>query len=170
MKKFLIFLFSIACMAVMCSCSRSNTMPESAEPLREPDQRVVATENTVSNAVEEETAFSLEDMISLFSSRKEPKWQYIRFVLIPDHAANRVGAVLFWDSEDETSNVAFFDADGFFQVCGVYAKVTPESGFTYLGNGTVAFSAETVDGQVAQYTITLSVDGADVNFKVESDS
>ena len=48
-------------------------------------------------------------------------------------------------------------------------KVIPERGFTYLGNGAVAFFAEEKDGKAAQYTITLSIEGSDVNFKVKLD-
>lgn len=172
MKRIFIFLFSLACMVVMYSCGNSNTMAGSAGPLREPEQKAATTEpiqNTVFNAAEEEKVFSQEDILSLFSSRKEPEWQYISCVLIPDHAADRIGAVLFWDSEEETSNVAFFDPDGYYQECGVHAKVIPERGFTYLGNGAVAFFAEEKDGKAAQYTITLSIEGSDVNFKVKLD-
>ena len=44
------------------------------------------------------------------------KRQYIDCVLIPDHASDRVGAVLFRNDKEQSSNVAFFDADGYLDV------------------------------------------------------
>ena len=60
----------------------------------------------------------------MFSHAQETDWEYIDCVLIPDHASDRIGAVLFWNDKEETSNVAFFDADGYFQQCGTYAKMS----------------------------------------------
>ena len=81
----------------------------------------------------------------------------------------RVGAVLFWDSQKETTNVAFFDAEGDYQQCGTYAKTAAEPGFTYLGEGTVTFRLETEEGAIYSYTLTLSIDGGDVTFKAQDD-
>lgn len=105
----------------------------------------------------------------MFSQVKETDWEYIDCVLIPDHASDRVGAVLFRDDKKETSNVAFFDADGYFQQFGTYAKMSAEPDFTYLGDGVATFKLETDDGTIYNYTLTISIDGSNVNFKAEDD-
>ena len=55
--------------------------------------------------------------------------EYIDCVLVADKASDRVGAVLFWNPDEETTNVAFYDEDGFANRCGVYAKPAPNSVF-----------------------------------------
>ena len=117
----------------------------------------------------QEKSWSEQDIISMFSRVKEAHWEYADCVLIPDHASNRIGAVLFWDDKKETSNVAFFDADGYFQQCGAYAKMCEEPDFTYLGDGSVTFKLETDDGTIYHYTLTISLDGSSVNYKAEDD-
>lgn len=105
----------------------------------------------------------------MFSLVQETDWEYIDCVLIPDHASDRVGAVLFRNDKEQTSNVAFFDADGYFQQCGTYARMSDEPDFQYLGGGAVTFKLETEDGIIYNYTITISIDGSNVNFKAEDD-
>ena len=95
--------------------------------------------------------------------------KYIDCVLIPDHASDRVGAVLFRNDKEQSSNVAFFDADGYFQQYGTYARMSDEPDFQYLGGGAVTFKLETEDGIIYNYTITISIDGSNVNFKAEDD-
>lgn len=88
---------------------------------------------------------------------------------MPDHASDRIGAVLFWDAQEETSNVAFFDADGFYLLSGTYGKMPNQPDFTYLGDGAVTFKLETEDGTIYHYTLTISVYDSDVHFKAEDD-
>lgn len=75
----------------------------------------------------------------------------------------------FWNSTNKTSNVAFFDGDGYFQQSGIYAKAADEPNFTYLGDGAVTYQLKHEDGIVYNYTLTISIDGGGVNFKAESD-
>lgn len=95
--------------------------------------------------------------------------EYIDCVLVADKASDRVGAVLFRDPDEETTNVAFYDEDGFANQCGVYAKPAPDSDFEYLGDGKVTFQLETEDGVVYRHALTISVDGSDVFFVSEDD-
>ncbi len=111
----------------------------------------------------------VQNIASMFSDVKEADWEYIDDVLIPDHAHDRIGAVLFWDRSSETSNVAFFDENGFFQQCGVRAKTAENPNFTYLGNGTVTFDLEKDEGRIYSYKLTLSIEGSNVSFKVEEE-
>ena len=37
----------------------------------------------------------------------------------------------------------------------------------YLGDGAVTFKQETEDGRIYHYTLTISIDGSNVNFKAE---
>ena len=105
----------------------------------------------------------------MFSLVQETDWEYIDCVLIPDHASDRVGAVLFRNDKEQTSNVAFFDADGYFQQYGTYARMSDKPDFQYLGGGAVTFKLETEDGIIYNYTITISIDDSNVNFKAEDD-
>ena len=93
----------------------------------------------------------------------------IHRLLVSDKASDRVGAVLFWDPDEETTNVAFYDEDGFASQCGVYAKPASDPDFEYLGDGKVTFQLETEGGVVYRHALTISVDGSDVFFVSEDD-
>ena len=90
-------------------------------------------------------------------------------VVIPDFAYNRIGAVLYVDNENQTSNVAFLDADGYYQTSGVYANLYTDSEFTYCGDGTVTFKLETETGTVYTFQLSISIDGSNVKFIASDD-
>ena len=129
--------------------------------------------NPVQNAdisnTNEDKNWSEQDITSMFSHVQEPDWEYVDCILIPDHASDRIGAILFWNNKNNTSNVAFFDANGCYQQCGTYAKTPAEPDFTYLGDGAVTFKLETENGTIYNYTLTISIDGNIVNFIAEDD-
>ena len=52
---------------------------------------------------------------------------------------------------------------------GTYARMSDEPDFQYLGGGAVTFKLETEDGIIYNYTITISIDDSNVNFKAEDD-
>ena len=116
---------------------------------------------------QEEKTWSEQDLRSMFSNITRTDLEYIDCVLMPDHASDRVGAVLFRNNTHGTSNVAFFDADGYFQQCGTYAQTADEPNFTYLGDGAVTFQLKAEDNTVYNYTLTLSIEGNGVYFKAE---
>ena len=163
MKRVLIFILMTVCILEMPSCGSKDAMPKTSDSVSNPVQ------NAETSKLNEEKNWSEQDIASMFSHAQETDWEYIDCVLIPDHASDRIGAVLFWNDKNQTSNVAFFDADGYFQQCGTYAKMPAEPDFTYLGDGAVTFKLETDDGTIYNYTLTISIDGSNVNFKAEDD-
>ena len=104
-----------------------------------------------------------------YRTNREGKLEYIDCVLVLDKASDRVGAVLFRDPDEETTDVAFYDEDGFANRCGVYAKPAPDPDFEYLGDGKATFQLETENGVVYRHALTISVDGSDVFFVSEDD-
>jgi hypothetical protein len=50
-------------------------------------------------------------------------FEIVDSVVIPDFAYDRVGAVLYVNNKNQTSCVAFLDADGYYQSAGAYAKL-----------------------------------------------
>lgn len=163
MKIVLIFVLMTVCILGMSSCGSKDAMPKTSDSVSNPVQ------NAETSKLNEEKNWSEQDIASMFSHAQETDWEYIDCVLIPDHASDRIGAVLFWNDKNQTSNVAFFDADGYFQQCGTYAKMSVEPDFMYLGDGAVTFKLETEDGTIYNFTLTISIDGGNVYFNAEDD-
>jgi len=134
-----------------------------------PDSAAGSIQNADASPLIAERIWDREDIVSMFSRAREADWDYIDCVLTPDSAYDRVGAVLFWNGGNETSNVAFFDADGYYQMCGVDARMPAEPDFKYLGDGTVTFQLETDENVIYSYTLTISMDDGHVHFKAEDD-
>lgn len=105
----------------------------------------------------------------MFDEVKEADWEYIDCELMPDHVGDRVGAVLFRDARKETGNVAFFDADGCYQMAGTDGKISDQPDFTYLGDGAVTVKLETEAGTVYHYMLTISINDSGIYFKAEDD-
>lgn len=137
------------------SSPSEETVPESSGLFTEPVPDKVWTEQEISSM--------------FYRMNRNGKLEYIDCVLVSDKASDRVGAVLFWDPDEETTNVAFYDKDGFANRCGVYAKPAPDPDFEYLGDGKVTFQLETEGGVVYHHALTISVDGSDVFFVSEDD-
>ncbi len=177
MKKLIVvlflFVFSI-CMFSGCSEEAESSQNETkyiTEGQQQKGTEFTASQKTldsVSNPNEDKN-WSEQDITSMFSRAQEADWEYIDCVLIPDHASDRIGAVLFWNNMNKTSNVAFFDANGYYQQCGTYGKMPAEPDFTYLGDGAVTFKLEAENGTIYNYTLTISIDGNNVNFIAEDD-
>lgn len=157
------FIFTTVCILVMSSCGSQVTVPEASNSTSNPIQKIETSNPN------EGKDWSEQDITSMFCRAQETDWEYIDCVLIPDYASDRIGAVLFWDDEKKTSNVAFFDADGYYQQCGIYAKMSAQPDFAYLGNGAVEFKLETDDGTIYNSTLTISIDGSDVHFIFKDD-
>lgn len=163
MKRVLIFILMTVCILGMSGCASKDATLKESNSISNSDQ------NADTSNPERRKNWSEQDIASMFSHVQETDWEYIDCVLIPDHASDRIGAVLFYNDKKQTSNVAFFDADGDFQQCGTFAKMSAEPGFKYLGDGAVTFKLETEDGTVYNCTLTISIDDSEVNFKVEDD-
>lgn len=163
MKKIWFFLLVSTCILDISGCGSrpdlSDTSPSASEPIQTTEVRSLSERKT----------WSKQELAALFSGAKETEWEYIDCAVFSDYACNRIGAVLFEDKNRGTSNVAFFDSDGFFHQSGTYAKTAEEPDFTYLGDGTVTFKLEAEDGTIYHYTLTIFIDGVYVSFKAEDD-
>ena len=163
MRRRLIYVVIAACILAVSACGSKTPVAEAS------DSTYDFVQNIDDSTLNEKETWSEQDVMSMFTVKKETNWEYIDCVLFPDGASGCIGAVLFWDSTKETSNVAFFDRDGYFQQCGTYAKLSDEPDFTYLGDGKVTFKLKTDDDIVYNYILTISIDGSYVYFKAEDD-
>ena len=163
MIKRLIYIMIAACILKISAYGTKATVPATSDPPYD------FVQNIDNSALNEKETWSEQDVMSMFTVKKETNWEYRDCILFPDSASGCIGAVLFWDSKKETSNVAFFDIDGYFQQFGTYAKLSDEPDFTYLGDGKVTFKLKTDDDIVYNYILTISIDGSYVYFKAEDD-
>ncbi len=163
MNRVLIFILTAVCVLGLSSQSRKDSVPETSDFVSIPVQSM-ETGNP-----NEGKSWTEQDVTLMFSRVRETDWEYIDCVLMPDHASDRIGAVLFWNDKEKTSSVAFFNADGFYHQCGTYARLSEKPDFTYLGDGAVTFKLESDDGTIYHFTITISIEGSNVNFKTEDD-
>ncbi len=163
MRKSVISIFLLFFLFAMAGCGSQDIAPET------PGAADSVVQNSDTDQTKEEKSWSEQDLGDMFEHIKKTDWEYIDCVLFPDQASDRIGAVLFWDNESGTSNVAFFDADGYSQQCGTYAKVADEPNFTYLGDGAVTFVLEPEQGIVYQHTLAISVEDGNVKFKAEDE-
>lgn len=120
---------------------------------------------------EEEKIWSEQEIANMFYSmvNGENGIEYIDSTLMPDHTSDCIGAVLFKNTEDGTTMVAFFDEEGFAHTCGTYAKVAEEADFAYLGDGTVTFKVEMEKDIFCNYNVTISVEEDNVAFVITED-
>lgn len=162
MKRLLILILALICLLAISGCNGKESVEGfSATTAENPHNKEEIDPTDINDWTEQQVT-------SMFINSMDDSWNIIDCILVPDYAYNRIGALLYWDSEKETTNVAFIDADGFSQSCGVYAKTYSNAGFTYLGNGKVAFVLESQDGETYNCNITLSVDSSYVHFTVEN--
>lgn len=162
MRKFYIIVLIYAIGLIACgNQNMSQNMPEAGEEVEE---------NTIQK---EEKVWSEEEIIEMFMANRtdSQKWEYeyIDCVVIPDKASERIGAVLFKDTEDGATEVAFFDERGYSQQCGIHAEVADEPDFTYQGDGAVTFKLETGEKIIYNCTISILVDGNKTAFEITDD-
>ena len=93
-----------------------------------------------STGEQEKTEWSIQEITSLFSVNAESDWKMVECASVYDFAYDRVGVVLYTDSDTEYINIAFIDAEGFMQHCGVEAVLDENAEFTYHGNGEITFN------------------------------
>ena len=169
MPKSKIFCLIFAVALMISACGRQASMPRERET-SSPSMETVPESSCLFTEPVPEKVWTEQEIASMFyRMNQEGKLEYIDCVLVSDKASDRVGAVLFWNPDEETTNVAFYDEDGFANRCGVYAKPAPDSDFEYLGDGKVTFQLETEDGVIYRHALTISVDGSDVFFVSEDD-
>ena len=163
MKQLVSIFVLLICLLGLIGCQSDKKQLNSSVPITENQQSTETKESNIKNNWTE------QEITSMFIKTMDDSCNIIDCVLIPDYAYDRVGAVLYWDGKKETTNVAFIDADGYNQSCGIYEKTYSQADFTYLGNGEVAFVLQSEEGEIYNCNITLSIDGSNVNFTVEDD-
>lgn len=169
MPKLRVFCLIFVVVLMMSACGRQANIPGEGETSSSSTESVPESSGLFTEPVPEKVWTEQEIASMFYRTNREGKLEYIDCVLVSDKASDRVGAVLFRDPDEETTNVAFYDEDGFANQCGVYAKPAPDSDFEYLGDGKVTFQLETEDGVVYRHALTISVDGSDVFFVSEDD-
>jgi len=95
--------------------------------------------------------------------------EYLDCTVMPDRAADRVGAVLFKDTEEGITKIAFFNEQGYAQQCGIYAEAVGPCDLTYLGDGTVTFKLETDEHSVYNCNVNISGEDGNVAFVISDD-
>ncbi|MCI9514893.1 MAG: hypothetical protein HFF61_11265 [Oscillospiraceae bacterium] len=165
MRRLWIALFAALCAVAMTACGAGN-VPQGDVPAEEDREKGTVSGET---APEEERSWTEQDLLELFRGMQAADTLvYLDCALMSDRAEDRIGAVLFENREEGTTNVAFFDAEGHASRCGVRARAAEDPGFAYLGEGAAAFRADTEAG-VCAFTITISIDGSTVSFDVASE-
>ena len=154
---------------MMSACGRQASTPSERETSSPSAETAPETSCLLTEPAPEKVWTEQEIASMFYRMNRNGELEYIDCVLVSDKASDRVGAVLFWDPDEETTNVAFYDEDGFANRCGVYAKPAPDSDFEYLGDGKVTFQLETEGGVIYRHALTISVDGSDVFFVSEDD-
>ena len=108
--------------------------------------------------------WTTQEIAELFKIKAEPDCTLVTCTDMFDFAYDRVGVILYTDSKEGYIHVAFMDAKGNMQHCGVEAELLDLPEFTYLGNGEVTFKVCSKDGTSYTQKISFSVDEERVNF------
>lgn len=163
MKKMLLWVkVFVFCMITFVGCG-----PEHAKP-----QETVESDVRISCAADEDSGKSEEwttqEIASLFASKAKADWKMVECVSVGDFAFERVGVILYTDSDPEYIRVAFMDGKGYMQHCGVKAALDTPSEFTYHGNGEVTFKIQLEDETRYIQKIAFSSSESGVNFISEA--
>lgn len=181
MKKAVFLLITATCILGISGCGRAKNSADKAGGTAHCVVEVSVAESMVESTGENteesiEKIISLErkwteqDIRSLFAKGEVPgSWTITDCTVAEDYAYGCVGVVLFTDSENHTSNVAFMREDGTYQRCGIHAKTRGAGELAYLGDGAVTFQAESGEGSSYTCKVTFSVENSNVSFIVEND-
>jgi len=162
MKKIYVLLLTIICTIGMVACGTQDASQNMAET------KVGSEKNTLQN---EEKNWSEREITDMYygMANGEIGLKYLDCVTMPDLAADRVGAVLFQNTETGTTEIGFFDKEGFAQQCGIYAEAAESPDLTYLGEGTVTFKLVTDEHVVYNCNVNISVEDGNVAFVITDD-
>ena len=167
MKKTVILLFAAACVLWSSGCRGDDSLSGRADGSM-PGVPSGSTSSVPDGSLPTVKTWTEAEILELFSAAEDHgDWMVHGCAAVTDFAFDRIGVVLFTDREEQTVNVAFLSADGFYQTCGVYAQAYGDGGLTYCGDGAVTFQGVTQEERVT-YRISFSTKEAGVNFQVES--
>ena len=108
---------------------------------------------------------------SLFEEKTAGKgYTVLHCAVVDDGAYDRVGVVLYTTAGQDTTYLAFLDAQGYSQTCGIVAPPWEDGNLSYQGDGAVTFQVLDQDGAALDYQMSISIDGANVHFDVASDA
>lgn len=166
MKK-LVATIILASIYVLSGCSSTASVRGDTSSIEASNSIQIEQKDETAESLPTKKSWTADEIRSLFINSNNSamsNYTIIDSVVIPDFAYDRIGAVLYVNTENQTSNVAFLDADGYYQTAGVYANLCSDSEFTYCGDGTVTFNLETDKGVAYTYQLSISIDGNNVNF------
>ena len=153
----LVYLMSI--MTLGCATNQNDIVENETITIND---KIVSEESTDKEWTEDE-------IINLFEQNYENSdYEILGCVVVSDYASDMVGAILFSNSEN-LSNVAFIDAEGYYQRCGSEAIPCVENEFTYLGNGIVTVKMQTEDLNEYNYKLSFMQGGNVVKWIAEDD-
>lgn len=112
--------------------------------------------------------WTTQEIAELFKTKADVDCTLIKCASMFDFAYERVGVVLYTDNKEGYIHVAFMNAEGNMQHCGVEVELADSSEFTYLGNGEVTFKVCSKDGKNYTQKISFSADEEGVNFVLEA--
>lgn len=161
MKKKFVLLLTIICTIGMAACGAQDA-----------SKNVEIDEVTEKNSFQNETrTWSEREIMDMYydMTNGEIGLNYLDCVIMSDFAADRVGAVLFQDTEKGTTEIVFFDKEGFAQQCGIYAEAAEGPDLTYLGKGMVTFKLVTEEQVVYNCQVNISVEDGNVAFVITDD-
>ena len=159
MKKGIAALVLVVCIFALSGCGQNGAASSGSGE---------SAQSTAGQQSAQETEWTAQELKTQFLEKNTNRnWTVIDCVPASDLAYDRVGVVLFTDSEKKTSNTAFMDKDGNCQQCGLYADVYSDPQLTYCGNGVVTFQLKTEEGTPNPYRISFSMEGPDVSFVAE---
>ena len=165
MKKACMIVACLVCITAMSACGSSGGSQNGASVQGSVDTTASQTDNKSVDKI-----FTEQDIAAMFDkSMRSDDTEYIDCAVMPDKAYGRAGAALFRNINENTVNIAFFDADGYAQQCGTYAELADAPEFRYLGDGNVTCKMRTESGDIYSMTLTLSADGSGIRFLMEDD-
>ena len=165
MKKACMIVACLVCITAMSACGSSGGSQNGLSESDSVDTTASQTDNKSADKI-----FTEQDIAAMFDkSMRSDDTEYIDCAAMPDKAYGRVGAALFRNINENTVNIAFFDADGYVQQCGTYAELADAPEFRYLGDGKVTCKMRTENGDIYNMTLAFSGDGSDIRFLVEDD-
>ena len=149
---------------LLTACARHTEKP--AEDAPPPQGQDNVPEN---GAAAEEALWTAAEIRSLFEEKTAGKgYTVLHCAEVDDGAYDRVGVVLYTTAGQDTTYLAFLDAQGYSQTCGIVAPPLDDGALVYQGDGAVAFQIQGSDGAPIDYQVSFSVDGPDANFVIVS--
>ena len=156
-------LFLLAAALTACTGTAQNTRQEDTAPPSTGDAGASDPAATVPSLWTE------TEIRSLFEEKTAGKgYTVLHCAVVDDGAYDRVGVVLYTTAGQDTTYLAFLDAQGYSQTCGIVAPPLDDGALVYQGDGAVAFQIQGSDGAPIDYQVSFSVDGPDANFVIVS--